>query len=254
MKNIGANATNVVRIVVTTGLNTPSSPSTAASTGCSPCSRFVWMFSAMMMPSSTTIPTTMIIPASDMTSMNCPNAGRRNTVPSSVTGMAIATQNAERVLRNIARRHNTNASPIRPFESTTLRRLRTYRDRSSEYWTTIPSGRFSLSLSTSCLIASTVRITSAVSFLLTKKDMAGRPFIRDNTFSSSKSSLMRARSLIFTVGPSNEERTMTSPTSSGVSNWASVTTFFSLVYDSNDPAVARIFRARMALMIDRIGT
>ena len=125
IKNIGVNANAVVTTVVMTGFATDEAPSTAASSGAMPCSRHRQIFSATTIPSSTTMPMMRIIAPIAMVSRNAPNIGSRNNVPSSTTGMLKATQNAECQLRNIDSMSMTRPRPIRPFDSTTLRRFLT---------------------------------------------------------------------------------------------------------------------------------
>ena len=174
--------------------------------------------------------------------------------PSIATGMPSATQKAVRRSRKNASISTTKSRPIMPFESTISNLLRTYFDTSLEYKISTSSSRFFLSTSIRSLMASTVRITSAPSLLSTTNEMTAFLSIRDIILSSSKSSLIMARSLTFTFGPSNVLRTMTFPTSSGLLNSLSMTIFFSSVYDSIEPPRALIVRARMAIMISRNGS
>jgi len=60
---------------------------------------------------------------------------------------------------------------------------------------------------------------------------------------------MTARSFTVIRGPSKLERTIISPTSSGLLNWARVRMLCSLVYDSKVPPDRRMLRAMMACMI-----
>ena len=69
IKNMGAKARKVVRIVVKTGLKTSAVPSTAASTGVFFSSeKWRYIFSATIIASSTMIPTTIIMAVKDTVS------------------------------------------------------------------------------------------------------------------------------------------------------------------------------------------
>ena len=69
IKNIGAKAIRVVRIVVNTGPNTSETPLMAAFNGESPISRRRKIFSEIIMLSSTIIPITIIKAANEIISM-----------------------------------------------------------------------------------------------------------------------------------------------------------------------------------------
>ena len=84
------------------------------------------MFSAITMPSSTKIPITRIIPNKLMTLMVTPSMPAKMNIPANDTGMASATQNANRMFKNNASRITTSRKPTTPlFTSKSIRWFRT---------------------------------------------------------------------------------------------------------------------------------
>ena len=90
------------------------------------------MFSAMTMPSSTKIPITRIIPNKLMTLIVTPAMPAKMNIPANDTGMAKATQNANRMFKNNASKITTSRKPntplltsksIRWFSTTELSRI-----------------------------------------------------------------------------------------------------------------------------------
>ena len=133
IKNIGENAKNVVRTVVRTGRKTSRTPSDAALSGGSPISRLRAIFSDIIIPSSTIIPTTSIKAIREILSRNESKKGSRKKVPSIATGIPMATQKAVLTLRKIESTSTTRMSPIAPFLSTIPKLISTNGAWSSEY-------------------------------------------------------------------------------------------------------------------------
>ncbi len=229
IKNSGENARMVVMMVVNTGMKTSLAPSTAASTGDLPIARWRLMFSDITMASSTMIPMTMAIAAKVIESSVTSKTGNRNKAPNSATGKPMATQNADRLLRNTTNTRPTSTRPIKPLDCTTSMRFFTNLEVSPVRTNVMCSPSSACCSSTNVRTALTVRIMSADSFLSTRNEMALCPFIRDRISGFSKSSLICATSRTRTLGPSNPVRTMTSPINPGSSNSASATIFLASV-------------------------
>ncbi|MBA7702916.1 hypothetical protein ES703_111694 [subsurface metagenome] len=109
---MGTKTKKVVRTVVTTGVNTSRVPSTAASRGVAPNSLRRFMFSEIIIPSSTIIPITRIIEVRERISRKAPNNGRRKNTPITDTGIPMATQKA--VLRG-RKMISTSSTKTRPM-------------------------------------------------------------------------------------------------------------------------------------------
>jgi hypothetical protein len=90
------------------------------------------MLSATIIESSTTIPSTNIIAASDIKLIVSPAIPNNATEPSNDTGKLTATQNAVFSDKNTPNTNNTNNNPIMPLLVTISSRLRTYLDKSEE--------------------------------------------------------------------------------------------------------------------------
>ena len=130
MKKNAPNATTVVNTAAATAGNTSRVPFTAASKREAPRSWCWKMFSAMTMPSSTRMPTTMIRPNNEMTLMVMPNQRARANIPANETGIESATQNDSRQFRNSAKNKMTKKNPWIPCSVSRSMRCRSTTDPS----------------------------------------------------------------------------------------------------------------------------
>ena len=106
-KNNGTKATQVVRMLATTGRNTKETPFIAASSFLTPEALILLIFSATTIASSTTIPMTIIIAASVMLLTEYPIRKPPARVKQKVNGIPMATHTPDLGSRNIKRTAST---------------------------------------------------------------------------------------------------------------------------------------------------
>ena len=92
-------------------------PSTAACSGVFPSSWCLNIFSAITIPSSTSIPITTIIPNNDIKLIVISNSPAKISIPKKDIGKPNATQNASLIFKNKERNIRTSKIPKPPFSS-----------------------------------------------------------------------------------------------------------------------------------------
>ena len=113
----GENAATVVSTAKVTGVEISCAPLMAASRRLGFRCWWRWMFSPMMMASSTTMPSTMMKANVETTLAVTSRLGISMIMPRKEMGIPRLTQNARRSSRNSASITNTSAKPMAPFRS-----------------------------------------------------------------------------------------------------------------------------------------
>ena len=122
IKNIGANAAMVVRMLAVTGPLMRVTPFSAAVTGDSPASSRATICSPTTMASSTMIPIVIISANSETILMLCPLQYMMAKVANNVIGIPSATQKVARRSRNKNSTSSTSISPPMPFSTSNCMR------------------------------------------------------------------------------------------------------------------------------------
>ena len=210
----GRNAAMLVIMVATTGRATSLVPTTAARSGSIPPDTYLCTFSTTIMESSTITPSTIMRPNMERMLSVLPVTPISIRAPRKETGIPRAAMKAALRSRKRARRSSTMKSPSIPFLTMVLRRLLTQTDLSLTTVISICSG-ISVSYSaTSRFTAAVVSSMSASFCFLTKKVIAGRPFILDLVFSFWSPRTTSATSRSRTCPPSGLPDTGTARSSS----------------------------------------
>ena len=114
-KSSGAKAAMVVNTPTVTGLNTPRTPRRVEALPWPPASCSEMMFSPTTTASSTTSPSTMMRPNSEIILMLTSKGAKNMTAPRNEIGTPIATHVAKRRSNIMAKNKNTRAKPSMPL-------------------------------------------------------------------------------------------------------------------------------------------
>ena len=136
----GANAATDVSTPTTTGANTFRAPPDAASIPLLPAARSASIFSPITIASSTTNPSTMIKPNSEIIVMVTPSAPNSRMPPIKAVAMPTLTQTASFRSSIKTRNRKTRAKPYKPFFSSRLIRSRSRSVSSSSSSISTPKG------------------------------------------------------------------------------------------------------------------
>ena len=157
----GAKARTVVSAAAVTGASISRAPVKAASPGASPWACLTTMRSETTTASSTTMPSTMIKPVSDIMFSVMPNAGNRISVARNTTGMPMRIQTAGPGRTKVNSTAVTRTKPIRPLLNMSAMRLLTMMDSSLVSVTRTDSGRsIAATAVRTCSTASTMSAVS----------------------------------------------------------------------------------------------